>query len=167
MNRLLKTSELIDKSNRTFGRVIAWLALAMVLLMFFNVISRYAFNLNLIWQQELVIFMHAIVFLAAAGYTLLDDKHVRVDVFYHSYCERNKAWVNLIGTIIFIFPVCFAISYFSSDYIKSSWRILEASPEYNGMQGIFILKSFIWIFCLSVFLQGVSTICKSINILRS
>lgn len=167
MNSLTKTSNLIDAINRSLGRSISWLTLAMVVLMFFNVTSRYIFQTNLIWQQELVGFMHAVVFLAAAGYTLLDDKHVRVDVFYHGFSDKAKAIIDMCGTILFLMPVCFAISYFSYGFIISSWKILESSPEYNGMQGIFLLKSCIWAFAFSVAMQGLSTICKSINILRS
>ena len=166
MQKLQAISDKIDRTNRIIGRLFSWTALLMVLLMFFNVISRYAFNVNLVWQQELVGFMHAILFLTAAGYTLLDDKHVRVDVIYQQLNERKKAIVNLVGTVLFLFPVCFAISYFSHDFITNSWAIKESSPEYNGMKGVFILKSFIWVFCFTVSLQGISTICKSIITLR-
>lgn len=166
MQQLQKISDSIDRLNSFLGRAISWLALAMVLLMFFNVVSRYVFNLNLVWQQELVGFMHAILFLVAAGYTLLDDKHVRVDVIYQSLSEHKKAIVNLVGTIIFLLPVCIAITYFSNDFIISSWKIYESSSEYNGMKGVFLLKSCIWIFTLTLALQGVSTICKSLIIIK-
>jgi len=110
--------------------------------------------------------MHAILFLATAGYTLLDDKHVRVDVLYQQLNKRKKAIVELVGTIIFLFPVCIAIGYFSFEFISSSWEIKESSSEYNGMPGVFVLKSFIWVFCFTLTLQGISTICKSIITLR-
>jgi len=162
MQKLQKISDSIDRINCLLGKAISWLALTMVLLMFFNVVSRYVLNLNLVWQQELVGFMHAILFLAAAGYTLLDDKHVRVDVIYQGLSEQKKAVVNLVGTVVFLLPVCIAISYFSNDFILSSWKIYESSSEYNGMKGVFLLKSCIWIFTLTLSLQGVSTICKSL-----
>jgi len=110
--------------------------------------------------------MHAILFLAAAGYTLQEDKHVRVDVLYQSLSVRNKAIVNLVGTLIFLLPVCFAISYLSYDFILSSWKIREASAEYNGMQGVYLLKSCIWVFTFSLILQGLSNIAKSIITLK-
>jgi TRAP-type mannitol/chloroaromatic compound transport system permease small subunit len=166
MENLKKTSAIIDSINRNLGRATSWLALSMVALMFFNVISRYTFNMNLIWQQELVGFMHAIVFLAAAGYTLLDDKHVRVDVSYQGMSPKRQALVDMVGTVIFLFPVCAAISYFSAGFIINSWHITEASSEYNGMPGVFLLKSCILVFTGSLGLQGVSTICKSLITLR-
>ena len=166
MQKLHQISCAIDKTNRLIGRIFSWAALFMVLLMFFNVISRYVLNLNLVWQQELVGFMHAILFLTVAGYTLLDDKHVRVDVLYQRFDEKKQAIVNLVGTIVFLFPVCIAISYFSAEFISSSWEIYESSAEYNGMPGVFILKSFIWIFCLTLGLQGISTVCRSLIVLK-
>lgn len=163
MSVLKEISKSIDETNRTIGRLVSWLVLAMVSLMFFNVITRYGFNLNLVWQQELVGFMHAIVFMAAAGYTLLHDEHVRIDILYQKMSDKKKAFVDLVGTIIFLFPVCFAILYFSADFVTSSWQIFEASPEYMGMPGVFILKTFIWVFALSLILQGVSAIIKSLT----
>jgi len=163
---LTKTANIADKINRKLGQAVSWLALLMAILMFLNVICRYIFNSNLIWQQELVGFMHAILFLAAAGYTLQEDKHVRVDVLYQSLSVRNKAIVNLVGTLIFLLPVCFAISYLSYDFILSSWKIREASAEYNGMQGVYLLKSCIWVFTFSLILQGLSNIAKSIITLK-
>lgn len=165
MLNLKQTADIIDNFNRRLGYGISWLALIMVALMFINVIARYLFNSTMIWQQELVVFLHAVIFLAAAGYTLLDDKHVRVDVFYDGFSERRKALVNLTGTLIFMFPVCFAITYFSACFIADSWKIREASPEYNGMAGVFILKSFILVFTFSLILQGISVVCKSLMVL--
>lgn len=156
----------IDNINLKLGRSVSWLSLIIVLLMSFNVLARYAFKLNLIWQQELILFMHSVIFLAGAGYTLLHNKHVRVDVIYCHLSEKHKAMIDIAGTILFLFPFCFSISYFSYDFIINSWNIMEKSPEYNGIYGIFILKSFIWIFTFSLTLQGISTIISSIIKIR-
>jgi TRAP-type mannitol/chloroaromatic compound transport system permease small subunit len=63
--------------------------------------------------------------------------------------------------------MCFVISYFSYDFISSSWAIKEASAEYNGMPGVFILKSFLWVFCVTLLIQAIAGILKSIHQLRS
>lgn len=152
--------------NRHLGQAVAWLALAMVVVMFFNVVGRYALNTTLVWQQELVRFMHAILFLSVSGYTLLENKHVRVDVFYQRFSNKTQALIDMVGTVIFLFPFCVAILYFSFGYVVSSWHILEASPEYNGMKGVFILKTFIWLFAISFMLQGISVICTSLATLK-
>ena len=163
---LTNISDKINSINRTLGRLFAWLTFAMVLLMFANVISRYLFDINLVWQQERVGFMHAIVFLGASGYTLLSDKHVRVDVIYHNLSTQKKAIVNLVGTILFLLPVAFAISYLSADFIIHSWQLQEASAEYNGIKGVFVLKTFIWVFSGSLILQGFSIILRSLILLK-
>lgn len=157
----------IDSLNRLIGHSVSYFTLFMVLAMFLNVVLRYAFNLNLIWQQELVGFMHSIVFLAAAGYTLLDEKHVRVDIFYQQSSNKTKAYIDLVGVLIFLLPVSISIAYLSYDFIINSWSIEESSPEYNGMAGVFLLKTCIWLFSGTLFLQGISTICKSLTTVRS
>ena len=161
-----KIANYIDIVTGRIGRSVAWLALFMVLMMFFNVISRYIFDTNLIWQQELVGISHSIIFLLASGYTLLEDKHVRVDIIYDKLTIRNKAIIDVAGTFLFLFPFCMAIIFFSADFIINAWKIKEASSEYNGVLGVFLLKTCIWIFSISLLLQGISTICKSIVILR-
>lgn len=163
---MIKLAHKIDLLNIHIGRTVAWLTLGMVVLMCGTVVLRYVFNTSAVWQQELVRYLHAIIFMSAAGYTLLRDGHVRVDVFYQRFSERGKAWVNLIGTLVLLFPVCVAIMYYSYGMIVDSWAIYEPSPEPLGLPGVFIIKSFIWVFCITLILQGVSTICKSLEALK-
>lgn len=148
------------------GRIASWLVLVMVMLMAGNVALRYIWNLTLLWQQELVLFIHAIIFLSAAGYTLLAEKHVRVDAFYQGFSVKTKAWVNLLGTLVLLWPSCIAIAFYSTHFISQSWRIFEHSAEYNGMEGVFILKSFIYVFCGSLLLQGINIFVSSLRILQ-
>jgi TRAP-type mannitol/chloroaromatic compound transport system permease small subunit len=152
----------IDTLNLKIGHVIAWLTLGMVLLTFLNVIQRYFFQSNNIWQSELVIYMHAIVFMLGAGYTLKREAHVRVDVFYQHFCARTRGWVDLLGTLFFLFPVCIGLLYFSYDFVISAWRIEEASAEYDGLACVYLLKTCIWGYALTLFLQGVAIILRSI-----
>lgn len=154
--------EFIDSFNEHLGRVVSWLCLGMVVMMFINVVQRYLLASGEPWQQEVVAFMHAIVFLAAAGYTLKHDGHVRVDVFYHTMSERRKAWVELLGTLFLLWPVCMALAWFSSGFILDSWKIYEGSNEYHGMPGVFALKTFIWVFCTTLMLQGLSVAGKAL-----
>lgn len=159
-------SRRIDALTEWMGRMFAWLSLAMVVLMFINVLERYVLNTSAIWQQELVRFFHSALFLGAAGYTLLSDKHVRVDIFYHNFSARKKAWVDLIGTCVFMLPVCIGLVALSYHFVVDSWAIHEGSSEYNGMPGIFVLKSFIWLFAGTLLFQSISTCCKAIITLR-
>lgn len=163
---LTKTASRIDRLSESFGRFFAWFALILVVLMAINVLERYLFHTGTNWQQELVMFFHAMLFLGASSYTWLHDKHVRIDVVYHRLSPKGKAVVDLTGTLLFMVPVCVCIFFFSYDFVVKSWMLLEKSSEYNGMPGIFLLKTFIWFFAGSLLLQSVSTCCRAILTLK-
>jgi len=138
----------------------------MVLITFLVVVLRYGFNIGFIWMQESVRFMYAAVFLLCAGYTLLKDKHVRVDVLYLNLSERNKAIVDLIGSVFLLLPVCFVIFYYSWSYVINSWQQMEGSIEERGLHLVFIMKTFIWLFAILVSMQSLATIINSFIILK-
>jgi TRAP-type mannitol/chloroaromatic compound transport system permease small subunit len=155
---------MIDKLNalnRHIGQAVAWLNVAMVLWMAFTVLERYVLSTGYIWQQEVVRYLHAIIFMLAAGYTLQCDEHVRVDVLYQHASSRKKAFVNLFGTLFFLFPFLGTILYFSYEYVITSWSIWEPSPEPAGLPLVFLLKTLIWGYAVTLFLQGISLILKS------
>lgn len=153
----------VDSINENIGRAVSWLALFMVLIQFAVVVTRYVFGIGFIWLQESIIYMHAFVFLAAAGYTLLHNGHVRVDIFYGSMSERGKAIVDLIGGLVFLLPMCVAIFWISLGYVTRSWLVLEGSPEGDsGIPAVFLLKAMILVFCVVVALQGLALMARSI-----
>jgi len=152
----------IDGLNRAIGQTTAWLALLMVLVQFLVVVLRYVFGLGFIWMQESITYMHGLLFMVGAGYTLLQDGHVRVDVFYREASPRRKAMVNLAGSVLFLIPFCTLILWVSWDYVANSWRVFEGSKETSGIQGIYLLKTVILVFGGLVILQGVSTIARAL-----
>lgn len=163
---LLTFVRAIDTLNERLGRLVSWLALFMVLVQFVVVLLRYVFGIGWIWMQEGIIYMHALVFLTAAGYTLVHDGHVRVDIFYGGMSERGKAIVNLFGGFVFLLPMCAMIAWASFGFVSRAWGIFEGSPEGdNGIPGVFILKSMILVFCGVVALQGLAMMARSILIL--
>ena len=153
----------IDTLNNCVGNIISWFTLFMVLVTVLVVVLRYGFSIGFIWMQESVRFMYAAVFLLCAGLTLLNDRHVRVDVLYLKMKRRNKAIVDLIGNIFFLIPVCFVIFYFSWNYVINSWLQLEGSIEERGLHLVYIMKTFIWAFSILVSLQGISICIKSLK----
>ena len=167
MNNLLKISKFIDDFNVKVGKLFSWLLLLMVLLTCLIVVLRYLFNIGFIWMQELVRFFYAAVFLICAAYTLAEDAHVRVDIFYSKLSIKKKYIVNLIGSIIFLMPVCFITFYYSYSYVLNSWMQLEGSLEERGLHAVFIMKTFIWIFSFMLFAQGISIVSTSIKKIRS
>ena len=140
----------------------------MVVITFVIVLMRYVFDAGLIWVQESVVWMHAMVFMLGAAYTLRSEEHVRVDVFYRTMGERGRAWIDLIGVLIFLLPLCAFLAWKSFDFVTASWSIRESSRESGGMPYPFIplLKSVLLLMPLTVALQGVSLILKSLRTLR-
>ncbi len=163
MQKIIKT---IDYINDVTGRSIAWLTLAMVLITFLVVLLRYAFNLGWIAMQESVVYLHAVVFMLGAGYTLKQNKHVRVDIFYDKMNARAKAWVDLSGALLLLIPFCLFVIYISWNYVSLSWSLLEGSREAGGLPAVFLLKSTIPIMAGLLLLQGVSQALRSVLVLR-
>ena len=158
----------LDRLNTAIGRAAAWLTLAMVLVTFVVVVLRYVFDIGFIWVQESVIWMHAVVFMMGAAYTLREDGHVRVDVFYRNMSARRQAWVDLIGVLVFLLPLCLFLAWNSIDFVMQSWRIGESSREPGGLPFPFfpMLKTVILLMPLTVALQGVSLFLRSLATIR-
>lgn len=161
-------NNLLDRINAAIGRAAAWLTLFMVIVTFVVVVMRYVFDAGLIWVQESVVWMHAAVFMLGAAYTLRDEEHVRVDVFYRNMSPRRRAWVDLIGVVIFLLPLCAFLGWNSFDFVMQSWRIGEMSRESGGLPYPFVpmLKSILLLMPIAVALQGLSLALKSLKTLR-
>jgi TRAP-type mannitol/chloroaromatic compound transport system permease small subunit len=147
----------IDRLNETVGVTVAWLALFLVLVEFTVVLMRYVFGLGSVKMQESIVYMHAIIFMVAGGYTLLHDGHVRCDIFYAAASPRRRAVIDLIGVAVFLLPTCVLIAWAAWPYVAQAWAVREGSPEGSlGIPGVFLLKSVILVFAALVTLQGVA-----------
>jgi TRAP-type mannitol/chloroaromatic compound transport system permease small subunit len=152
----------VDKLNATIGKQTSWLTLALVLVVVFDVVIRYVFNESSVAMQELEWHLFAILFLMGTAYTLQKDDHVRVDLFYSKFNVRQKAWLNIAGTIIFLIPFSLLIIYASQNYVLNSFAMKDSSPDPGGLPARYILKAFIPLSFLFLLLQGVSLLFKSI-----
>lgn len=161
-----RTIAAIDGINRAVGRAVAWLALAMALLQFAVVILRYVFAIGFIPAQEAIWYMHGTLFMLGAGFTLLYDGHVRVDVFYRATPARRRALVDLWGSVAFLIPLCVLTFILSWGYVVNSWAILESSAESSGLPLIFALKTVIWAFAVLLGLQGIALALRALAYLR-
>lgn len=139
----------------------------MVLTTFAVAVLRYGFGLGWIWLQEIYVWMHGVIFMVAAGYTLLHDGHVRVDIFYRTASIRAKAWINLIGFVCFLMPTIAAIWWASWPYVLLSWQRFEVSREAGGMHGLYLLKTALLVFCVLLTLQGIALAIRSVFILMN
>ena len=123
-----------------------------------NIVLRYLFNINFIFLQELVMYMHAFIFLFGISLCLKEDTHVRIDIFSSKLEIRYRNLIDQIGLIIFIVPFCLFVIYESSSMIIRSWVMLESSSEPGGLPIVFILKTSIYIFSFLILLQAVNKI---------
>ncbi len=160
---------MLDRFSTLLGKASSWLTLFMVLVTFAVVVMRYVFDMGFIWLQESVVWMHAFVFMVGAAYTLQQEEHVRVDIFYREMSEKRRAWVDLFGVIVFLLPLCAFLAWAAFDFVAVSWRLREASREAGGMPYplIPLLKSILLVMPITVGLQGVSLLARSIKTLRS
>ena len=141
----------------------------MVVLTMIIVVMRYVFDAGSIWLQELVIWMHAAVFMVGAAYTLLHEEHVRVDIFYRKMSPRGRALVDLLGVTIFLLPLCGFLAFKSYDFAAASWSIHEVSREPGGLPypAIPAMKSIVILMPVAVALQGISLLLRSLASLRN
>lgn len=160
-----KVVSFVDRVIDTLGRGLSYLSLLMVLVMATVVLIRYGLNRNSIALQESVTYMHGALFMLAAAYTLKHDGHVRVDIFYSRFSPKAKAWVNCLGTLIFLLPICGFILFSSLDFVATSWAIKETSTESGGIPAIFLLKTLIPLMALLLIFQGVAEFFRHLVVL--
>jgi TRAP-type mannitol/chloroaromatic compound transport system permease small subunit len=151
----------IDAWHHSLCKLVSWFTLLMVLLTFLIVVLRYGFNLGWVAMQESVMYLHAAVFLLGAAHTLRVNEHVRVDIFYRQFSDKGRARVDIFGTLFLLMPVNFFVLAMSWDYVQGSWHILESSPEAGGLPLVFVLKTLILLFAITMNLQGLAELLRS------
>jgi len=170
MQKLLRFSGVIDAVNERVGRLISWLVLIMVLLGVYNAVTRklsqtIGVDLSSNAYIEGQWFMFSLVFLWGAGYALKHQAHVRVDILYSRVSERAKAWIDIIGTCLFLLPLSILIVWVSYSYAANSWAILEGSPDPGGLPR-YLIKSVIPIAFILLIFQGLSELIKQVAFLK-
>lgn len=154
--------KLMGQFHAKIGYVVMWLTTLLVLVVCYDVFTRYALKESSVAVQELEWHIFGIIFLIGAAYTLRKDRHVRVDVFYTRFSEKTKAWVDLVGSIIFLIPFCVVIIMTSKRFVAQSFLIGEKSPDPGGLPGRYLLKACITIGFLFLLLEGISIVFRSV-----
>ena len=154
-----------EKSNKVIGEYISWFIIFMVLIQLTIVMARYIFGVCFLKLQELLIYLHGLSFTLAAGYTLLSDEHVRVDLIYRVSSNKYKSFINILGSFFFLIPFCLITYSTSFPYVERSWKILEGSQETSGLNAVFLLKTALIIFPLLLLIQAISIIYRNIKII--
>ncbi len=150
----------IEKLIEKIGQAISWFNVILIGLICMDVLFRYFFSFTKNWILELEWHLYSMVFLLGSAFALQKEKHVRVDVFYQKFSERNKTIVNLIGTIVFLLPWCYLVITSAYKFASNSWYIGEGSSQPGGLPARYIIKSMIVIGFVLLFLQGMVMIVK-------
>ena len=132
----------------------------MFILVIVNILLRYIFNINFIFMQELVMYLHAFIFLFGISICLKENSHVRIDVFSNKLDAEVKKYIEVLGTVFFIIPFCLFVLYESTPIIIRSWEMLESSGEPGGLPFIYILKSAIYVFASLLLIQALGRLVK-------
>jgi len=159
---LLRISSVIDRTIDQIGQLVSWISLILILLICVDVIMRYFLNISKIWMVEMEWHLFSVLFLFGASYTLLHDKHVRVDLFYENYSAERKRMVNALGILILVIPWCLIILTTSWDYTINSFSFREDSPQPGGLPARYIVKSAIFLGYFLLLLQAVSILIRSL-----
>ncbi len=166
MNFLRKMVLWVDKLNGWIGSyVVSCAVFLFILVIFSNVILRYVFNTSFVFMAELEWHLFAFVFLMGAGFTLLSDGHVRVDIFYSTMNRRNKALVNLVGVIGLLIPCGYLVLSTTIPWVVDAYKVGEMSLDPGGIPARFVIKAALPLGYLLMLLQGISLGIKSVFIL--
>jgi TRAP-type mannitol/chloroaromatic compound transport system permease small subunit len=167
VDTLERIADWLDVVNRHTGRVVRWLALLMVLVQFGVVLLRYVYGVSWIALNESVLYMHATLLMLGAGYTLLVNAHVRVDILQARAGPVGKAWIDLFGHLVLLIPTMLALLYWSWPSVTKAWAILEGPISVGGIPGVFLLKSLIPAFCVLLIVQSLACLLRNILTLAS
>ena len=158
---------LIDKLTDNIANGLLYILIALIVLVFSTVFFRYVFNMSYIIIQEIIMYLHALIFMFGISYALKENSHVKIDVLYNTLNKRTQRVISIAGLVSFILPTALFVIYISIDMVTQSWVIFEGSSEAGGLNLVFILKSLIPISGVLIFLQGISELIKHIRVSRS
>ena len=151
---------LIDRVTNNIAYILSYMLILLIIIVFSTVFFRYVFSISYVILQELIMYIHALIFMLGISYTLKEKAHVKIDIIYNILTKENQNLVSSVGILLFVLPTSLFISYISLDMVFQSWRVLEGSSEAGGLNLVFILKSLIPITGILIFFQGLSELMK-------
>lgn len=150
----------IDRFTEASGRLLAWCSLFMAAITTVVVVLRYGFSTGAIALQESISYLHGCLFMLGVAYALKSGAHVRVDIFYRDFTPRQQAWVNALGGILFLLPLCVVVVAVSAGYVADAWAIRESSPEPGGIPYLYLLKTLLPLMAVNLALAGIADILR-------
>ncbi|HVZ51740.1 MAG TPA: TRAP transporter small permease subunit [Pseudolabrys sp.] len=160
MTAAIKLADGIDRFIDLVGRTIAWLALAVALVMGINVFLRYGFSLGWIWAQELEWHLLVPLTLVGMSYALRHGEHVRVDVLFASFSERAKQAVDFVSAVLAMI-FCLLVVWLSFAFVAQSWAMGEGSPNPGGIGALYLMKAMVPLGFALLFLQSLAQAIQS------
>lgn len=148
-----------DWINR-IGRITSWLNVVIIVIIVIDVLFRYLFSETRTWVIELEWQLFALIFLLGMSFTLQQNRHIRVDLFYENFSAANKKRIDLLGNLLFLIPWCLVVIVTGYKYAANSFYIQEGSPNPNGLPYRYIIKSFISLGFVLLLLSGIATSFK-------
>ncbi len=156
----------LDAINTMIGNTVRWFAVVMVALQFGVVLLRYVFGISFIFLDEGVLYLHCALFMLGGGYTLLVDRHVRVDIFYSRLNSRSRARLNVYGALLALLPGSLITAWFCWPFVANSWINLDGAISVGGIPASFLLKSLIPAFCILLAIQGLACLTRDLVLAR-
>lgn len=142
------------------------LLLLMIFNVLFDVVMRYSFHNSSVGMQELEWHLFSVIILFGLGYALKEEAHVRVDFLYDNFSKKTKAYINIFGTVLFLFPLALLIIFGSYEYVMDSYSMNEISPDPGGLTHRWIIKAMIPFGFIFLILSGLVYILKNIIVLK-
>jgi len=165
MKALLAISRAIDTLNEHVGRLTYWLILAAVLISAGNAVVRYTVNMSSNAWLEIQWYLFSFVFLFCAGYTLLHNQHVRIDIVSGLFSKRVQTWIEVLGTVFFLLPMAVAILWMSWPVFLDAYQSNEVSTNAGGLT-IWPARLMLPVGFALLILQGLSELIKRVAFLR-
>ena len=154
---------LLDRVTIGFAKLVAVLVIPMILLVFANALLRYVFGYGSVWLYESVTYCFVLVMAGLAGWTLITNEHVRVDILYAALSARWQGVVDLVGAVVLMGPFLWLMWDRSLPYVQRSWKIREGSMEISGIPYVWLLKTALLVFVAVLALAGLSFALRAIQ----
>jgi len=165
MHWIVKLDSGLNKISRFCGTIASVAMILLVLNVFYDVIMRYAFNDVSIGMQELEWHLYSSLFLLGVPYAMQKDGHVRVDIFYEDWSDKAKAWINLLGVLVFVIPFVSLVVYYGIDFAKEAYELGESSGDPGGLPYRWVIKSVIPLSFALMAISSLGMITKALKVL--
>lgn len=162
MEKIIKYTKILDMPGKYVGLAAAWLVVPMVVVLVYDVVSRYAFDRPIIWTYDITYMLYGSIFLLGAAYALGRDKHVRADFLYNTLSPRWQGIIDLLFYLFLFFPSIGTYTWLTAHFAAHSWAIGETIPTSPWMPIIYPYKTVMPVCGILLLIQGISEVLKNI-----